>query len=71
MCVSVWIVCACVSAGACRGQKRALGPLELELQAQAVVSHGRWELNSSHLQMAESSLQPTNKPIFNNSIDRL
>lgn len=47
--VCVWVrgMCVCVC-GACRGQKKALGPLKLELQA--VMSHLMWVLGTGPLQ---------------------
>lgn len=68
--VCVWL-CACESAGACRGWERASDPQELAFRA--FVSCECWELNPSPLQkwymflIAERSLRSSSESVFNNS----
>lgn len=65
--VSVW-VCTGVSAGTLRGQKRALDPLELELQV--VRSHPTWVLgtklwkNSVCAQLLSCLSRPSKHPLI-------
>lgn len=49
-CVSVQVNATCAGRGACRGQRRASDPLELELQVFRAAQHGCWKLHWGLLQ---------------------
>lgn len=55
-CMYVCAQCVCVS-GTCRGQKRVLEPLELELHTDVCkVPHGCWRLNLGSFERAASAV---------------